>query len=90
MRAYRLHSSHEIYEAPAGSWETLSINFRPSGLTATSFAGINDLGEKKWMSPIVNASKGKYLTSAGRMGHGTGEEHAAYDRECLCAWEEFC
>jgi len=66
---------HEIFEAPAGMWESVYLNFEPTMLGATSY--VRKAGEKElvggtvaeeWVSPIVDASRGKLRSSRGRLG----------------------
>ena len=71
--------SHEVYEAPAGSWEAIYLNYKPSGILATTFKAPNEkTGEEEWTSPVVSAAKGKYFTHDGRIGRGDGSEHNRY------------
>lgn len=83
-----------MYEAPAGNWEAIYVNVAPTGLAATKFSVPDNSQEdasiandnkdakvanrKRWISPIVDASTGKHRTSAGRLGHGSGEENDEY------------
>ena len=65
--------NHEIYEADAGHWENVYINFQPTGLGATTYLRTNDGkvegGEvsEEWISPLVDAGRGKLRSSAGRL-----------------------
>jgi hypothetical protein len=64
---------HEIFAAEAGQWETLYENFQPTGLGATTFLRRGDkleggVVEDRWISPLVQANKGRMRTSAGRLG----------------------
>lgn len=73
------HSSHEVFEAPMGSWEGIYVNYRPSGICATTFKAVDEAsGEERWMSPLQDASKGRYRTHEGRVGLGNGAEHDKY------------
>lgn len=65
--------NHEIYEADKGRWENVYLNFQPTGLGATTFLRKGDkleggIVDDSWVSPLVDVSKGKYRTSAGRLG----------------------
>lgn len=66
---------HEIFEAPAGMWETVYLNFEPTMMGATSY--LKKADEKgvvggtvadMWVSPVVDASRGKLRSSRGRLG----------------------
>ncbi|CZR61639.1 uncharacterized protein PAC_11536 [Phialocephala subalpina] len=64
---------HEVYEAPASSYEGVYINFQPSLLGATTYLkkdGKMVGGEVKpeWISPLVDANKGPMRTSNNRRG----------------------
>ncbi|KAH8807791.1 hypothetical protein F5884DRAFT_752369 [Xylogone sp. PMI_703] len=64
---------HEVFEAPAGSWEGVYINFQPVLMGATTFLKRGDklIGgtvDDSWISPIVDASRGRMRTSNGRRG----------------------
>lgn len=68
--------NHEIYEAEAGHWENVYVNFQPTGLGATSFLRRGE-GEveggkvaDEWIGPLVDARRGKVRSSAGRLGRG--------------------
>lgn len=39
---------------------------------------VNGVVAEKWISPLVNARKGKLRTMMGRMGSGTGAENEKY------------
>ncbi|KAK5078074.1 hypothetical protein LTR64_003521 [Lithohypha guttulata] len=63
--------SHEVFEAPRSRWESVSINFQPTRLGATTYLRKGDklIGgtvDDAWISPIVEA-KGKMRTSKGRL-----------------------
>jgi heme-degrading monooxygenase HmoA len=67
---------HEIYEAPKGHWETVYMNIQPTGLGATTSLRKGDelkegVVSDEWISPIVDARKGKLAKSSGRFGRGT-------------------
>jgi hypothetical protein len=66
---------HEIYQVPkSGGWEAIYANYAPTGLAATTKAvtikGDDGREEKLWVNPIVDARRGVYRTSHGRMGRG--------------------
>ncbi len=70
--------NHEIYEAEAGHWENVYLNFQPTGLGATTYLR-KEGGQGKveggivgdeWIGPLVDARRGKMRSSAGRLGRG--------------------
>lgn len=63
---------HEIFALPERSgWEGIYVNYHPTGLAATSRPVKNkETGEVAWVNPIVDASRGVYRTSHGRMSRG--------------------
>jgi hypothetical protein len=77
--------NHEIYVADKGNWETIYVNFQPTMLGATTYLKRNGKLEggvvpDEWLSPLVDASRGKLRTSAGRLGpkYGDGSENEKY------------
>ncbi len=65
--------NHEIYEADKGHWENMYVNFQPTGLGATTFLRRGDKLEggevsDEWISPLVDASRGRLKSSSGRLG----------------------
>lgn len=65
--------NHEIFEADTGSWESVYANFQPTGYGATSYlrrGGKLESGivPDQWVSPLVDASRGKLARSSGRLG----------------------
>lgn len=66
--------NHEIFEADAKHWENIYVNFQPTLMGATTFlkkGGKTLEGgvvPDQWISPLVDASKGKLARSSGRMG----------------------
>lgn len=66
---------HEIFEADAKNWENLYVNFQPTMMGATTFLRKKN-GEKlqggvvadEFVSPLVDARRGKLAKSSGRMG----------------------
>jgi len=74
---------HEIFALPEHrGWEGIYINYQPTGLGATTravqsgekdgAAAVNG-GQKLWVNPIVDARRGAYRTSTGRMNRGDPE-----------------
>ena len=62
---------HEIYECPAGHWENVYLNYKPTGPMATSFAATDEDGKMIWASPQADATSGRLRTHLGRMGRST-------------------
>ncbi|KAJ5261054.1 hypothetical protein N7478_011649 [Penicillium angulare] len=71
---------HEAYEVPVGKWENIFINYHPSGVAATTFKVDVD-GKEKWASPMVDARKGLFRTSKGRMAASAGDENEIYGND---------
>jgi heme-degrading monooxygenase HmoA len=72
--------NHEIFEAAPGHWESVYLNFQPTMLGATTFLRKGDklIGgtvDDQYLSPLVDARRGKLRTSAGRLGGAAGGEH---------------
>ncbi|KAL4779837.1 hypothetical protein BJX76DRAFT_66670 [Aspergillus varians] len=69
---------HEVYEAPAGCWENVYINYRPIGLATAQFPIRRDDGEekeggdatKKWMGSMVDSSTANMKSARARLGWG--------------------
>ncbi|KAL2836917.1 hypothetical protein BJX68DRAFT_250258, partial [Aspergillus pseudodeflectus] len=72
---------HEVYEADAGRWENVYLNYRPMGLASARFpiaqtGGQKEGesgGEKQWISAIVDASKANMKSSKARLGWGSSQ-----------------
>ena len=67
---------HEIFALPERhGWEGIYINYQPTGLGATTrvVEAPEKGGQKMWINPIVDASRGTYRTSHGRMSRGDPE-----------------
>lgn len=58
---------HELYEVPAGSYEGVYKNIEPNLLAASKHKVINEEGEEQWVTPIVDAVKGKAANHVGRI-----------------------
>ena len=69
---------HEIFEAPRGHWESIYVNSHASGINATQHKVIDEEGQERWASPVVDASRGLLKTSAGRMSRSKADEHEGY------------
>ncbi|KEF51320.1 uncharacterized protein A1O9_12670 [Exophiala aquamarina CBS 119918] len=66
--------NHEIFEVDRHHWEGVYLNFQPTLLGATTYLKKGDkmIGgtvEDQWISPLIDARKGKLRSSAGRLGH---------------------
>lgn len=68
---------HEVYQIPAKKWESIYVNYQPTGQGATRYK-VNVDGQEKWASPLVDADKGSLRTSKGRLGLSDGNDHEAY------------
>ncbi|EXJ60261.1 hypothetical protein A1O7_04413 [Cladophialophora yegresii CBS 114405] len=67
---------HEIFALPERQgWEGIYVNYQPTGLGMTTKAveSPEKGGQKLWINPIVDASRGVYRTSHGRMNRGDPE-----------------
>lgn len=66
--------NHEIFEADAHHWENIYVNFQPTLMGATTYLKKGGktleggIVPDEWISPIVEAKKGKLARSSGRMG----------------------
>lgn len=66
--------NHEIFEADAHNWENIYVNFQPTMMGATTYlkrGGKTLEGgvvPDEWVSPLVDARRGKLAKSSGRMG----------------------
>ncbi|KAH0544909.1 hypothetical protein FGG08_000989 [Glutinoglossum americanum] len=75
---------HELYQTPPHAWENIYINYRPTGLAATTHRAVlppakkGEPGVPVWLSPIVDARKGRFRSSAGRMAMDTGDGNEKY------------
>ncbi|KAF1990759.1 hypothetical protein K402DRAFT_389670 [Aulographum hederae CBS 113979] len=65
---------HEIYEVPRGNWENIYVNSQPTGLGAARFR-VGGEKEERWVSPLVDATRGVLATSNGRLGRKQIAEH---------------
>lgn len=65
---------HEIYSVPKQQWESIYVNYHPTQLAATSYPKKQKNGEVEWISPMVDANKAPFRTSAGRLGLNKGEK----------------
>ncbi|UKZ78294.1 Endoglucanase-5 [Trichoderma virens FT-333] len=68
---------HEVYQIPARKWESIFVNYHPTGLGATTYK-IDVDGQRKWTSPLVDASRGLLRSSKGRMSLSEGNDHDIY------------
>ncbi|KAJ9652785.1 hypothetical protein H2198_007967 [Neophaeococcomyces mojaviensis] len=66
--------NHEIFQADVKNWENIYVNFQPTLMGATTFlkkGGKTLEGgvvPDEWISPLVDAKRGKLAKSSGRMG----------------------
>jgi heme-degrading monooxygenase HmoA len=80
--------NHEIFQSRAGDWENVYVNFQPTGLGATTMLkkdgefkeGVVD---QQWISPLVDARRGKLAKSSARLGR----EDIKYDADRPAASE---
>ncbi|KAL1853540.1 hypothetical protein VTK73DRAFT_9007 [Phialemonium thermophilum] len=68
---------HEVYQVPARKWESIFVNYHPTGLGATTYK-IGVEGQTKWASPLVDASRGLLGSSKGRMALSEGNDHETF------------
>ncbi|KAL2826723.1 hypothetical protein BJY01DRAFT_145128 [Aspergillus pseudoustus] len=63
---------HEVYEAQAGHWENVYVNYRPMGLATAQFplktSGEKEGEKKQWVGAIVDASKANMKNAKARLG----------------------
>jgi hypothetical protein len=64
---------HEVFEAPAGLWEGVYLNMQPTMLADTAFLKKGDktiggIMDDQWISPAMDATKGRLRMSNGRRG----------------------
>ncbi|ETI24022.1 hypothetical protein G647_03391 [Cladophialophora carrionii CBS 160.54] len=65
--------NHEVWEVSPKHWEAIYVNFQPTLLGATSYLRKGDkmVGgtvEDQYISPLIDARRGKLRSSAGRLG----------------------
>lgn len=77
--------NHEIFASEPGQWEAIYVNHQPTLLGATTYLKKGDkmIGgtvEDKWITGLVDASKGKLRASAGRLGWQPEKLYEKYDR----------
>lgn len=64
---------HEVYEADAGMWEGVYVNFQPTLLANTTYLKkdgqlVGGEVKEEWVRPLLDASRGNLRTSMGRRG----------------------
>ncbi|KAK0118686.1 hypothetical protein ONS95_007569 [Cadophora gregata] len=64
---------HEVYEADAGMWEGVYVNFQPTLLANTTYLKkdgqlVGGEVKEEWVRPLLDASRGNLRTSRGRRG----------------------
>ncbi|KIW12897.1 hypothetical protein PV08_08084 [Exophiala spinifera] len=75
--------NHEIFEVDRKHWEGIYVNFQPTLLGATTYLRKGDklVGgtvEDQWISPLIDARKGKLRSSAGRLGRDPAQLYDQY------------
>jgi len=66
--------NHEIFEADAQHWENIYVNFQPTMMGATTHLKKggktieSGVVPDQWISPLIDARRGKLAKSSGRMG----------------------
>ena len=75
--------SHELFEVDRHKWEGVYLNFQPTLLGATSYLRKGDkfVGgnvDDQWVTGLMDASKGKLRTSAGRLGRDPAQLDGVY------------
>jgi heme-degrading monooxygenase HmoA len=85
--------NHEIFQVAPKNWEAIYVNFQPTLLGATSYLKKGDkmIGgtvDDKFISPLIDATRGKLRSSAGRLGrdgnllyekHGMPPKNGTYE-----------
>ncbi|KAI9773100.1 MAG: hypothetical protein M1840_008221 [Geoglossum simile] len=71
---------HELYQVSKSNWESIYVNYHPTGLAATTYLAKPTAADEKptWVSPIVDAKKGRLRSSAGRMARDIGDGNEKY------------
>jgi hypothetical protein len=72
---------HELFVAPKGAWETIYVNTRPLLMGATTYPIKTKDGGTKWVSPVVDASRGVLKSSRGRMTMTDGKDNEKYGND---------
>ncbi|EXJ80093.1 hypothetical protein A1O3_08379 [Capronia epimyces CBS 606.96] len=75
--------NHEIFEVDRKHWEAIYVNFQPTLLGATTYLRKGDkmIGgtvNDQWISPLIDARRGKLRSSAGRLGRDLGQLYDKY------------
>lgn len=70
---------HEVFEADQGMWEGVYINFQPTLLGNTTYLKkdgklVGGEVSEEWITPLMDAGRGKLRTSMGRRGLGDKKE----------------
>lgn len=65
--------NHELFQADPKNWENVYLNFQPTGIGAITVMKKGDKLEKgvvndEWLTPLVDARKGKLAKSSVRLG----------------------
>jgi hypothetical protein len=73
---------HETYDVPKHSWEAIYLHCPPLGLAQAKLEIEGKDGKREWTDLIVDAKKGVWRSSAGRMGRKEGPIYdETYGRE---------
>jgi len=79
---------HEVYEADAGMWEGVYVNFQPTLLANTTYLKkdgqlVGGEVKEEWVRPLLDASRGNLRTAMGRRGLLDRKEDikAVYDQD---------
>ena len=80
---------HEIFEIPKkAGFEGIYVNYKPTGMAATTkplfvdaMSEDREKGEVRWVNPVVEAERGLWRTSRGRMTKG--DEDGSWNDEVL-------
>jgi hypothetical protein len=63
---------HEVYDVPKHSWEAVYLHCPPLGIAQAKVEVEGSDGKTDWTDLIVDANKGIWRSSAGRMGRKEG------------------
>jgi hypothetical protein len=72
---------HEMYVVPKGHWESIYVNSEPMLMGATTVPLKGENRETKWVSPIVDATRGVLKSSKGRLTLTNGNDNDGYGYE---------
>jgi hypothetical protein len=76
---------HELFDVPAGHYESVYANSSPSMLAATTVpvysTKASSSSSTAWVPVAVDASSGSLRTSRGRLGRSDGADNDRYGQE---------